>query len=106
SFTTRSLQVVPGQHFPDLDLTTTLMQPRWTPKDLLKERPSGGDEGGAEGGVPASSLSGVEVVSSERYDVHDDGDEDEYAGNNGGAEGGGGSRLPAEGAGEAAEGRR
>ncbi|CAN0308000.1 unnamed protein product, partial [Ectocarpus sp. 6 AP-2014] len=101
-------KVIPGQHFPDLDLTTTLMQPRWTPKDLLKERPSGGDEGGAEGVVPASSFSGVEVVSSERYDVHDDGD-DGAAGNSGsggsvGADGGGGSRLPAGGAGVAGTG--
>lgn len=64
---------------------------------MTRERPSAGDEGGAEGDVHASSFSGVEVVSSERYDVHDDGD-DEAAGNNGsgssGAEGGGGSRLP------------
>lgn len=29
-------QVVPGLHFPDLDLTTALLQPRWTPKDLIK----------------------------------------------------------------------
>lgn len=46
--------------------------------------------------MPASSFSGVDVVSSERYDVHDDGDDEgavSNGGGSGGAEGGGGSRL-------------
>ena len=30
------LQATPGVHFPDLDLTTTLLQPRWTPADLVR----------------------------------------------------------------------
>eukprot|EP00903_Cladosiphon_okamuranus_P011174 g10546.t1 len=66
-------KATPGLHFPDLDLTTTLMQPRWSPKDLLKERATDAD--GSPDGAP--TFSGVEVLSSEHYDVRD-GENDDH----------------------------
>ncbi|CAN0180364.1 unnamed protein product, partial [Discosporangium mesarthrocarpum] len=78
-----------GQYFEDLDLTTKLLQPRWTPSDLPWYVGAVRGEGGEEGVSLSGDGPGIEVIASE---VFPEGQRDDEEGVEAGAGAGAGAR--------------